>query len=87
MIRVLPEEPNSSSIAPTFLIDLAETTPDSIGLFKSRSAGCIYWVSGLSRRNAEPWYTEFALSDLVVSGALPPEGNSALHRFPQAPTA
>jgi hypothetical protein len=46
-----------------------------------------HWKSGLGERNAQPCYTGFALSDLVVSGALPPEGNSALHRFPQAPTA
>ena len=88
---LLPEEPNPQASPAAFPVDLAETPRISVRPFKSPSAGAIYigrdWKSGHGGGNAQPCYTGFALSDLVVSGALPPEGKSALHRFPQAPTA
>ena len=80
-----------------FLIDIAESSPNpthAIQISPLQAYFCVLhgrpYLSrkrGVSEGNNEPCYTRFALSDLVVSGALPPEGNSALHRFPQAPTA
>jgi hypothetical protein len=43
--------------------------------------------SAAGEGKAKAWYTGFALSDLVVSGGWPYQGNLARHRFSQAPTA
>ena len=48
-----------------------------------KSAGNVRLAeSVIGEKKAKPCYTESALSDLVVSGGLPSEGNLAQHRFP-----